>query len=257
LNLNVEQEKVWHLKQIDQQPSVKFLTEQIDNAERIYFAGGEPLMMEEHWHILELLIERKKFSVALTYNTNASVIHYNKKNVLDYWSQWNKNKIIVMSSIDEIGERAELIRSGTVWSKVEQNLISMLQLDTIIVKPSITVSAMNVARLPEIVGHLASIGVIKRNNFNVNVVFAPEYYHVSILPEHVRREISEKIERFVTRFSSEQKVDVAPVFKYVLHELKRPTNTGARDRFVSFTEKLDTIRNEDIYSVIPELKCLL
>lgn len=257
LNLNAAQEKVWHLKQIDKQPSVKFLTEQIDNAERIYFAGGEPLMMEEHWRILELLTERKKFSMALSYNTNASVIHYNKKNVLDYWSQWNKNKIFVMASIDEIGERAELIRSGTVWSRVEQNLISMSLLDTIIVKPSITVSAMNVIRLPEIVEHLASIGVIKSNNFNVNVVFVPEHYHVSILPEDVRQQAIEKIQTFIAKFSRQHDVDVAPIFKYILHELKSPTNIAAREQFISLTAKLDSLRNEDTYSVIPELKCIL
>ena len=42
----------------------------LDHVEQIYFAGGEPLMMEEHYNILEELVRRKRFDVRLIYNTN-------------------------------------------------------------------------------------------------------------------------------------------------------------------------------------------
>jgi uncharacterized Fe-S cluster-containing radical SAM superfamily protein len=34
---------------------------------QIYFAGGEPLLMQEHWQILDLLTEHKKFNVKINY----------------------------------------------------------------------------------------------------------------------------------------------------------------------------------------------
>jgi organic radical activating enzyme len=42
----------------------------IDYVEQIYFAGGEPLLMEEHYRILDELVQRKRFDVRLIYNTN-------------------------------------------------------------------------------------------------------------------------------------------------------------------------------------------
>ena len=46
------------------------LVEHIDHVEQIYFAGGEPLMMEEHYNILDELERRGRFDVRLIYNTN-------------------------------------------------------------------------------------------------------------------------------------------------------------------------------------------
>ena len=42
----------------------------INDVEEIYFAGGEPLVMEEHYLILEKLIAAGRTDVRLRYNTN-------------------------------------------------------------------------------------------------------------------------------------------------------------------------------------------
>ena len=42
----------------------------LDYVEQIYFAGGEPLLMEEHYRILDELVRKKRFDVRLIYNTN-------------------------------------------------------------------------------------------------------------------------------------------------------------------------------------------
>jgi organic radical activating enzyme len=250
-----KQEKIWHLKKINNSPTDEFMSEQIDNVEKIYFAGGEPLLMDEHWKILELLSEKKKFNVELQYNTNASVLSYNKKNVLDYWSKWNPNKIFIYSSIDEIGDRAALIRSGTNWSEVEKNLISMSELKNIVIRPSITVSSMNVFRLPEIIQHLVDINIIKYKNFNINVVVTPNY-HVSILPEYFRKQTIVKIQEFIADYNQRYRVNISEIFKYILHELVQPTNEKMQEEFITFNNRLDEIRNENIYETIPELNCL-
>ena len=45
------------------------LMEHLDYVEQIYFAGGEPLMMDEHYVILDELERRGRFDVRLIYNT--------------------------------------------------------------------------------------------------------------------------------------------------------------------------------------------
>ena len=46
------------------------LVPHLDYVEQIYFAGGEPLMMAEHYNILDKLERRGRFDVRLIYNTN-------------------------------------------------------------------------------------------------------------------------------------------------------------------------------------------
>ncbi len=51
----------------------------LDYVEQIYFAGGEPLLMEEHYKILDELVRRKRFDVRLIYNTNFTHTDLNNK----------------------------------------------------------------------------------------------------------------------------------------------------------------------------------
>ena len=187
-----EQDKVWNIESVNDSNNFDFLEQQINVVEKIYFAGGEPLLMPEHWQILQMLVDNNRFDVILSYNTNASTWTYGKKNVLDYWKQWQFGKLEVWPSIDEIGDRAELIRAGTVWHKVEDNLKELVTLDNVILRPGLTIGAMNVFRLPEIITHLVEIGVVHRhpkssvinyNNFFINLLEDPKHYHVQILPE--------------------------------------------------------------------------
>jgi radical SAM protein with 4Fe4S-binding SPASM domain len=187
-----DQDKVWNVESVNNSDKFEFLKEQIENVEEIYFAGGEPLMMSEHWKILDMLLEQNKTNVKLSYNTNASTLTYGGKNVLDYWRQWDNKKIEVWPSIDEIGSRAELIRSGTVWPKVENNIINISQLTNVVVRPGMTIGAWNVFRLPEIIEHLLEIGVINKKhhyqNWFINLLQYPTHYHVSILPDTFKEE---------------------------------------------------------------------
>ena len=60
------------------------IDENIDSMEEIHFAGGEPLIMPEHWRILKMLDEKKKYDVELRYSTNGTTLGKGKENILDY-----------------------------------------------------------------------------------------------------------------------------------------------------------------------------
>lgn len=256
------QNKVWNIETVDNQPNFDFLRDTVKKVERIYFAGGEPLLMPEHWQILDMLVENKRFDVKINYNTNASTLTYGGKNVLDYWKQWNFGKLEVWPSIDEIGERAELIRSGTVWPKVEENLKELAKHENIILRPGLTVGAWNVFRLPEIVNHLISIGVIKAhpkskfinyNNFFINLLEHPTHYHVHILPDNFRKETIDKLTKFVDEHNKKYNTSIDHIFTHILHELNKPWSRPDALNFVKITKQLDNIRDEDTFKVIPEM----
>ena len=50
-----------------------------DDLEEIYFAGGEPMLMEEHYAILDLLLKHGKTDVKLRYATNFSQTVYKEE----------------------------------------------------------------------------------------------------------------------------------------------------------------------------------
>ena len=253
-----DQEKVWSIDVVDDKTNFDFLKDQINVVERIYFAGGEPLMMPEHWQILDMLVENNRFDVKLSYNTNASVLTYQKKNIIDYWKKWKFGKLEVWPSIDEIGARAELIRAGTVWHKVEDNLKELALLENAIIRPGLTIGAMNVFRLPEIVKHLVFLGVIKEKlrykNFFINLLVSPDHYHVSILSDEFRQEITKKLKLFIEEHNNQYNTDISQLFTHILHELSLPYNKQAAINFMNVSSKVDAVRNENIFKVIPELE---
>lgn len=254
------QDKVWNIEQVDDSSNYKFLENQIQHAEKIYFAGGEPLLMKEHWQILRMLVENKKFDVKICYNTNVSTLVYEKENVLDYWKLWSKKRVEVWPSIDEIGERAELIRSGTVWSKVEENLKKITALENIWIRPGITVGAWNVRRLPIIINYLVDIGVIKKQydykNFFLNMLMNPVHYHVSILPEQYRQETIQELKDFIKNHNAKYNCEIDYLFTHLLHELTLPQNLKAAEKFIKITNEIDTLREENLFDTIPEMQIL-
>jgi len=258
LGWEIELEKVTDINSVDGKDNFDFLKDQIKSVRKIYFAGGEPLLMPEHWQILQMLVENNRFDVQINYNTNASTLIYGGKNVLDYWSKWQFPKLEVWPSIDEIGSRAELIRAGTVWSKVEENLKEIAKHDNIILRPGITVGAWNVNRLPEIIDHLIDIGVVRPKlgykNFFINLLEQPSHYHVHILPDFYRQETIEKLESFVVEYNKKYDTDIAPLFMHILHELTKPFDLKAAKKFVEITAQLDSVRDEDTYAVLPEME---
>ncbi len=252
-------EKPRKIESIDQDPNVVFLKKYIDKVQQINFAGGEPLLMDEHWQIMDMLDECKRYDVIVSYTSNLSILKYRNKNALDYWTKWGRN-IILMPSIDEIGERAELIRSGTDWNNVETNLKTIIN-SGVYIKPNITISAMNVFRIPEILNFLLEAGIIRQEdgykNFEINMVTAPERFHISILPDTFRKNIRIRLEEYINDFEKKYHASIKDHFSYLFWHLEKPRNKVLCAEFIEFTKNLDLIRGEDTFKTIPELSCIL
>jgi radical SAM protein with 4Fe4S-binding SPASM domain len=254
---NLWNHKLRKIDNVDTSSRFEFLKKHVKEVEKIYFAGGEPLIMDEHYFILDMLLEQGRTDVKLTYNTNTSTLLYKGKSVLDYWSKWDKNKVHVWSSIDEVGPRAELVRKGTEWAVVESNLKQISALGVNLV-PGVTVSAFNVFRLPEIIEKFIEIGIVSKkqnyNNWSLNPLYTPDYYHVSILSDSFRREIGKKINDYIDYAKKTYNVDFTDKFGYLKSVLAIPHNPDFKNQFIETTRKLDIIRGENTFEIIPELK---
>ena len=97
----------------------------VDNKtiEEIYWVGGEPLMFERHWTIMQQLVDNGHAkNVTVRYNTNLSRVKY--KNY-DLWEMLPHFKNVnICASIDGAYEVGEYIRDGLVWDEWIENFKS-------------------------------------------------------------------------------------------------------------------------------------
>ena len=228
----------------------------IDYVEQIYFAGGEPLLMEEHYRILDELVRRRRFDVRLIYNTNFTHTDLKGNSVFEYWSMFDS--VAVGASLDGSGPHGEYIRKGTDWKQVEQNRVKMLkicpQVDFYI---SPTLSIMNAWHLPDFHRDWVERGFIKPQDLNVNILQDPEHYRIDIAPIKYKQLLRVKYQEHLEWLRTKDKLNRATSgFESAINFMMATDNTHLIDTFWRKTHELDDIRSEKVLDVIPELVAL-
>lgn len=232
------------------------MQEHIPHLEQIYFAGGEPLIMEEHNRILKLLIEKGNTNVRLIYNTNLNDLNFKKESVLDLWKHFPN--ICVAASLDDMGERAEVIRSGTVWSKVEQNIRDLKRecphIDFMI---SPTLSVMNIWNFTKFHRYMVESGFIEAKDFNLNILQGPDYYRIDILPPDIKEQFKKDFEDHIRWLEPIDTIQRAiGGFRGAIEFMMGTDNQHLLTKFWEQTADLDWVRKESLIKVVPELNLI-
>jgi radical SAM protein with 4Fe4S-binding SPASM domain len=228
----------------------------LDYVEQIYFAGGEPLMMEEHYLILEELERRGRFDVRLIYNTNFTQVKLKHRTVFDYWRKFKS--VAVGASLDAAGARGEYIRKGTDWAQVEANRRQMIEecpgVDFYI---SPTFSILNALHLPDFHRDWVEKGLLRAQDLNVNILQDPAYFRIDIAPPEYKQRIQDRLEQHLSWLRPLDQLNRATVgFESAVTFMNATDNTALIPKFWHKTHELDAIRRENILDVIPELKDL-
>jgi radical SAM protein with 4Fe4S-binding SPASM domain len=228
----------------------------IDHVEQIYFAGGEPLMMDEHYRILEELEKRKRFDVRLIYNTNFTQIKLKDRAVFDYWKKFDS--VAVGASLDAMGPRAEYIRKGTDWDIVERNRQQMIEIcPKVDFYISATLSILNAWHLPDFHKSWVDQGLIKAPDFNINILTNPSEYRLDIATPEFKQEIEAKYQSHLAWLSPLDKLRRASNgFQSAITFMNTTDNQSLIPKFWKKTNQLDQIRQENVLDIIPELKAL-
>ena len=228
----------------------------LDYVEQIYFAGGEPLMMEEHYNILEELVRRKRFDVRLIYNTNFTHTDLKGRSAFEYWRQFKS--VAVGASLDGQGRAAEYIRKGTRWSDVVKNRYEMIRtcpdVDFYI---SPTLSILNAWNLPDFHREWVAHGLIRAQDLNVNILQDPPHYRIDIAPAEYKQKLETKYLEHLDWLRDRDPLGrVTQGFRSAIQFMNATDNTPLIDTFWRKTHELDAIRRENILDVIPELGML-
>jgi len=229
------------------------LYEHIDHVEQIYFAGGEPLMMDEHYAILEELERKKKFNVRLVYNTNFTKTKLKNRSVFDYWKKFDS--VAVGASLDAMGPRAEYIRKGTKWAEIEENRRLMMEIcPNVDFYISPTLSILNAWHLPDFHRDWVDKGLLNPQDLNINLLTDPSYLRVDIAPQHYKEKLIRKYKDHLDWLKPLDKFNRATQgFESAINFIQSENHSDLIDKFWIKTNQLDKIRNENILEVLPEL----
>ena len=226
-----------------------YLENFMEEVEEIYFAGGEPLLMDEHYYILEELTKNNKFDVRLRYNTNLGYLKFKKWDNIELWKPFKENNytnVSIFASIDGIGKVAEYSRKGTKWDIVEGNIKRILDANFNI-HISATTNIFTVWEIPELIDRMLEIGLpdycIQLNN----VLTSPNFYHINILPQKIKNKIKQKYTDHLNSMSENRKNIFEPKYNSIfmfLDESPKEDVEVLRQNFKHKTEALDKVREE-------------
>lgn len=223
--------------------------------EQVYFAGGEPMMMEEHYRILKELVKREMFDVKLIYNTNFSRLTLKDDNVLDYWKLF-KN-VSVGASLDAMGPRAEYIRKGTKWDQIERNREAMLTAcPTTDFYVSATVSLYNVLHVTDFHRDWVDRGYLKAQDWNINILQGPERDRIDVLPQIYKDRAIEKVQEHINWLKPQDHLQRATSgYQGIINFMNYDRSHLIRE-FFRVNDIHDEYRKEKFEFVFPELKDL-
>jgi len=159
----------------------------LSNLKEVYFAGGEPLIMEEHYKLLEYIIDNN-LNVAVKYNTNLQILEQGKYKVLDLWSKLNIPPFVSVSC-DGLYEFGEKIRINFNTDKFLKNIYKLKQsgVDYMI---SYTVGSYNIFNIPAFIDQVQKLNLVsslEQVHFS-NIVMYPKKFNIKNLNLNEKKE---------------------------------------------------------------------
>ncbi len=240
------------IKAFDQEEAFfEVWTKNIKHYKEVYFAGGEPLVTEEHYRILLLLLDNDRKDIQLKYNTNLSILDFKKYNLLDLWSQFDNLTIDI--SIDHMEEKGEYIRKGLDWNLFLKNFqIIKKELPDAKIKITPTISTFNILEIAEIHRYFMEQDLIAIDDIELNILDRPNFYNIQSLSSPLKKEVDVKLNQHIDFLKNNNALSkTTDAFK----SLKEYLNSEQRSTkgFGKYNNKLDELRKEDYKSVFPEL----
>ena len=250
----------------------KFLAElflQIPFFEQLFFAGGEPLLHEEHYALLEECVRQGHAEkITLRYNSNGT---YLPERVLELWKSFRR--VYFEFSLDSVGPMNHYIRYPSNWSLIEKNLRKLDETgDSVEVNLAGSVQALNIFYLPEFIQWKIAQGFRKVNSWpvaagliNFHLVYYPAHLNIKSLPRHAKQAIADKFELFYVWLSKNYRSDqeflegasgtkrLEAMIEYMFSE----DWSDRHSEFVEYITVLDAIRGTSFAGTFPEFAKIL
>jgi sulfatase maturation enzyme AslB (radical SAM superfamily) len=228
----------------------------LNTVEKIYFAGGEPLQMPEHYRIIDELIAIGNTNIEIKYNTNFTKLVYKGRDVIDLWS--NFTNVTVGASLDACGRVAEYVRHGTKWEDIISNYerfrVHAKHVNFLITS---TVQFTTVASLIELQRTWHEKYDMPLDTFCLTVLQQPNHLSVRVLPAHHKARLTDLIQDHQNWAMSKGSERLVNSWQDVLTYMNSKDDSYLLRNFQNTTKALDNHRRESFTDVLPEYSDLL
>jgi MoaA/NifB/PqqE/SkfB family radical SAM enzyme len=163
----------------------------VDHIQYIEFTGGEPFMIQEHFDMLQGLVDRGIANqIEIHYNTNGTQWPEHAEEI------WKHFKTVEIAfSIDDVGDRFEYQRSNAVWTEVCDNIEHFKKMrdrnQNIRLQVCTTVNVFNVYYIEQVANWINTQGF---DFVYWNMMHEAYYFSISTLPETAKQEIATKLQ---------------------------------------------------------------
>jgi len=218
-----------------------------DQIEYIEFTGGEPFMIQEHFDLLQGLIDRDLAGgIEIHYNTNGTQW---PAGAIDIWQHFRQVEIAF--SIDDVGARFEYQRTGAQWREVQANIarfkLLRSQCPNIRLQVCSTVNVFNVLYLPELAEWNYNQGF---DYVYWNMMHEAYYFSISTLPEGAKSAITTQLR------TSGSESDAAPEFERIIAFMQGGVSLDGQLLRMKIAD-LDRKRGQDLRQVEPEFAAII
>jgi len=247
------------------------LYEQIPHMRQLYFAGGESTIIEEHYTLLEKVIEMGFANqIELRYNSNGVEM---PDRIFKLWDEFKHVRFHY--SIDSIGVMNDYIRYPSKW-KHQLKIFDLLDNTNNNVEVTVVcaVQVLNIYYIPDFVKWKLEKKYKKINPWplgtgliNWHFVYHPPHMNVKVLPKWFKEKCKKKYEEFYPWLEENWHLSGAPSKEaflnsaYGIKRMKGMINFMMSEdwsvrlpELKEYLEIMDNHRNISFNSVFPEMK---
>jgi MoaA/NifB/PqqE/SkfB family radical SAM enzyme len=213
----------------------------------IEFTGGEPFMIDEHFDMLQGIVDRGiARQVEIHYNTNGT--QWPERGP-DIWRHFKT--VEVAFSIDDVGARFEYQRTNADWAVVLDNITSFQylrsQMPNLRLQCCSTVNVFNVRYIDQLAHWIA----LQQFDFMYwNIMHDAWYFSIATLPDTAKSAITEHL----------RSADIPPQYREEFDRIVDFMNRGASTDGFMLRMKirdLDRKRQQNLADVEPEFAGLI
>jgi len=232
---------------------------QVPNFEVAYFAGGEPLITDEHYMLIDEMIKKKKTDIQLRYNTNISNFKYKKRDIFKLWDHFEQ-PVQIYASIDHMGEKAEYIRHGTKWKTIETNLKKLKKAKNVNFQVNTVYSIFNALTISHFYKYMIDNHYYTPESsvWTLYSMGSPEHLSSHVLPGGYKKQALEQLHLTMAymkdlNFRQEQINEIQQVIPWLMSKESWEDNEA---EFKEEIKRIDALRGEDFLKTFPELGTL-
>ncbi|MBY0383697.1 twitch domain-containing radical SAM protein [bacterium] len=206
----------------------------IPYVEEIYFLGGEPTLIDSHLTVLDAAISNG-YANKITIRWSTNLTHFDDRYIQ---KALQFKKVILDCSVDGFGNVNDYIRYPSKWNMIDAQIKKIkTSLPKALIKIVCTVQIYNIFELEKIIDWSEQLGI----QLGFNYLNTPEYLSAQILPTDVKQAL-------INKYSKLSDTRLRDLVRW----LSGPENPQLMSDFYKYTLRLDKVRNQDFFTILPK-----